>query len=88
MRANQESTKSELQEVSCLLVIDDIVCHYCRIRAAELFCGSDPLHSLRLLMHISWFIHVNEHLQLYILKCDVFKIKHLTPSLSDQSSSP
>ena len=80
--ATDESSKSELEEVSRLLVIDDIVRRYCGSKAAELFRVADPLHSSRLLSHICRFIHEPNQLEDIIFLCQSFT--HL--SLGDACS--
>ncbi len=70
--AQQESTKSELKEVSRLLVIDEIVRRYCGAKAAELFRVSDEVHSYRLLLHVTRYIDIPSQLEDVIFLCDSF----------------
>jgi hypothetical protein len=70
--AQQHSIKSELQEVSRLLVIDDMVRRYCGNKAAELFRVYDTLHSSRLLNHVIRFIDRPSQLEDVLFLCDSF----------------
>lgn len=70
--AQLELTKSELKEVSRLLVIDEIVRRYCGAKAAELFRVSDEVHSYRLLLHVTRYIDIPSQLEDVIFLCDSF----------------
>lgn len=50
--ANNEQLRSELQEASRLLGIDEILRKYCGDKATEFFRVSDPIHSIRLVDYI------------------------------------
>ncbi len=70
--ARDDTMREELQEVSRLLVIDDIVTRYCGKKATGFFRVHEPLHSSNLLNHVCRFIDSPTQIEDVMFLCDSF----------------
>ena len=75
--ATNEELRSELQEASRLLGIDEILRRYCGNNAPEVFRVSDPVHSARLVEFVTRKINSPSVLSDVLYLCSAFT--HLSP---------
>ncbi len=70
--ATSQELRSQLEEASRLLVIDDIVRRYCGNKARDYFRVENPRHSVRLLHQLCRFINGSTILEDIFSLCDAF----------------